>query len=306
MSSSEEALVSILINNYNYARFLGDAIESALGQSYTNVEVIVVDDGSTDNSRDVLASFGKRIHSIFQPNGGQASSFNTGFAASRGEFICFLDADDVFKPEKAQFLVDTFASDPTLGWYFDRVFEFDHETGYRWPPADAASYGKWDARRATMDGKPPLVPTATSGLSFRRQTLKHILPMPELLRVTADAYLKWTALSLAPGWFASEELTLMRIHGNNLFTKRHQGKRRLTGQAEFLAGVSIYQGHPSLRRLAAKVLTRGLGKIRVHGSMEPGITQPLRSLVQTLPLSERMEIFLRAFYWTAFEQLRRG
>src|ERR1700756_917891 len=139
MSSCELGLVSILINNYNYARFLPDAIESALGQSYPSVEVIVVDDGSTDNSRDVMANFGKRIKSIFQPNGGQASSFNTGFAACRGEFICFLDADDLFKPEKAQSLVDTFASDPTLGWYFDRVFEFDHETGNRSTPADAVS-----------------------------------------------------------------------------------------------------------------------------------------------------------------------
>ena len=130
--------------------------------------------------------------------------------------------------------------------------------------------------------------------------------MPELLRVTADAYLKWTALSLAPGWFASEELTFLRIHGSNLFTRRREGKRRLSGQAEFLAGLSIYQGHPTLRRLAAKVLTRGLGKLRVYGGMEPGVTQPLRTLVQTLPLSQRVEIFLRTFYWTAFEQLRRG
>jgi glycosyltransferase involved in cell wall biosynthesis len=299
-------LVSILINNYNYARFLADAIESALGQTYETIEVLVVDDGSTDNSRDVIAKFGNRIQSILKTNGGQASSFNAGFEASNGEFLCFLDADDVFRPDKARELVETMTADSSLGWYFDRVFEFDHDTGFRWAPKDADSYGRWDARKLTLEGKPPLIPTATSGLSFRREILERILPMPELLRVTADAYLKWTALALAPGWFTREELTLMRIHGNNLFTKRSRGKRRLSGQAEFLAALSMYEGCPALRRLAAKVMSRGLGKLRAHGGMEPRIQEPFQSLVRTLSFPERMEISLRTLCWTTIEQLRRG
>src|SRR5436853_3004216 len=79
--------VSIIINNYNYGRFLRDAIDSALGQGYPNTEVVVVDDGSSDDSRDIIASYGNRIIPVLKVNGGQASAFNAGFEASGGDVI---------------------------------------------------------------------------------------------------------------------------------------------------------------------------------------------------------------------------
>ncbi len=88
-------LVSIIINNYNYGRYLPDAIDSALSQNYKNVEVIVVDDGSTDNSREVILQYSEKIiATIHSQNTGQASAFNTGFQNSSGEIIIFLDSDD--------------------------------------------------------------------------------------------------------------------------------------------------------------------------------------------------------------------
>jgi len=101
-------LVSILINNYNYAPFLTQAVDSALRQTYENIEVIVVDDGSTDNSWQVIKSYGDRIVPIAKKNGGQASAFNAGFEKSQGDIVCFLDSDDVFLPDKLQKLVDIF------------------------------------------------------------------------------------------------------------------------------------------------------------------------------------------------------
>ncbi len=92
---NEELLASIIVNNYNYGRFLAEAIESALSQTYANTEVIVVDDGSTDNSRDIIASYKDQIIPVLKENGGQASAFNAGFQASSGEVIFFLDADFV-------------------------------------------------------------------------------------------------------------------------------------------------------------------------------------------------------------------
>src|SRR5579859_381921 len=80
-----EPLVSILINNYNFGHLIGDAIDSALAQTYTNCQVIVVDDGSRDNSRDVISGFGNRIKAVFKSNGGQSSALNVGFAESKGE-----------------------------------------------------------------------------------------------------------------------------------------------------------------------------------------------------------------------------
>ena len=82
-----QPLVSILINNYNYADFLDHAIRSALDQarSYEPVEIVVVDDGSTDHSRQIIKSYAGAIVGIFKENGGQASAFNAGVRASRGE-----------------------------------------------------------------------------------------------------------------------------------------------------------------------------------------------------------------------------
>ena len=96
MEVALKPLVSVIINNYNYGRFVADAIDSALTQTYSNCEVIVVDDGSQDNSREVIARFGDRVRTVLKSNGGQSSAFNAGFAESSGGVICFLDSDDVF------------------------------------------------------------------------------------------------------------------------------------------------------------------------------------------------------------------
>lgn len=92
-------LVSIIINNYNYGRFLQESIRSALGQDYEKVEVIVVDDGSTDNSRQIIESKGNTITAVLKPNGGQASAYNAGFKVCHGELVIFLDSDDTLFPE---------------------------------------------------------------------------------------------------------------------------------------------------------------------------------------------------------------
>ena len=98
-------LVSILVSNYNYGDFVAESIESALAQTYTNCEIIVVDDGSTDSSRDTINQFAGRIVPVFKSNGGQASAFNAGFARARGNIICFLDSDDLFLPTKVEQVV---------------------------------------------------------------------------------------------------------------------------------------------------------------------------------------------------------
>lgn len=87
--------VSIIINSYNYARFVGPAIDSALAQTYRDCEVIVVDDGSTDDSWEVIQRYGRRIKMLRQANGGQGAAYNTGFGLSRGEAVLFLDSDDL-------------------------------------------------------------------------------------------------------------------------------------------------------------------------------------------------------------------
>ena len=304
---NDQPRVSILINNYNYGRFLGDAIDSALSQTYPDIEVVVVDDGSTDNSRQVIASYGARILALLKENGGQASAFNAGFAVTTGDIICLLDSDDYFKPEKVQRVVEIMTGNPSLGWCFDIVREFDHDTGERYPCPIAHELGKWDARAVTAAGKPPLVPTALSGLSFRRKTLERIFPMPEPIRLntgcSSDAYIKWVALALDEGWMADDELTMMRVHGSNAFTRRPVEKKRLSGQLELITGIWLYDRWPLLQRLALKVFSRGLGAHWATGGLESGHKQRVQSFVRNLTLPQRSEVLIRATIWSTLGRL---
>jgi glycosyltransferase involved in cell wall biosynthesis len=107
-----QGTVSFVIPNYNHARYLGQAIESALAQTYSNVEVIVVDDGSTDDSSAVARAFGDRIRYIYQCNAGLSAARNTGVQAAQGEYIALLDADDLVEPTYAERLLSVLAQVP--------------------------------------------------------------------------------------------------------------------------------------------------------------------------------------------------
>lgn len=289
-------LVSILINNYNYAPFLAEAIDSALAQTYANVEVVVVDDGSKDNSREIIASYGDRIVPVIKENGGQASAFNAGFAASKGDFLCFLDSDDKFLPHKIEHLVKIFSENPDTGWIFDKVIEFDHKTGERCPPPADCALGAWDVRSVIASGVTPFIPTATSGLSFRRSLLDLMLPMPVSIRITSDLYLKLIALGLTKGWMTPEEITLQRIHGENLYTHLKKGRRYLKGYTALLTGLSIYERFPTLRRLGIVLFSRGLGLCFVATAPNTEYRKIAGSFLRELPLRTRTEILVRTLY----------
>ena len=99
---AQKKKISVIIPNYNYARFLDQAIQSVLGQSYDNLELIVVNNGSTDNSLEVLDKYRHKIKLINQPNLGQSGARNSGLSLSSGDFIAFLDADDFWEPTKLE------------------------------------------------------------------------------------------------------------------------------------------------------------------------------------------------------------
>jgi hypothetical protein len=104
--------VSIIIPSYNHAQYVGEAIRSVLGQTYDSLEIIVVDDGSTDNTRAVVGEFGNAVRYIWQENQGLSAARNTGICAARGEFIGVLDADDLYEPEFVATLTAVLQTDP--------------------------------------------------------------------------------------------------------------------------------------------------------------------------------------------------
>jgi len=122
--NTEMPLVSVVIPNFNYAQYLSDAIESVIGQTYQNIEIIVVDDGSTDNSREIANLHQDKITLICKENGGVSSARNEGLAISKGSYICFLDADDFWEKSKVEQQLEV-ALDQDSGLVYSGYLECD-------------------------------------------------------------------------------------------------------------------------------------------------------------------------------------
>ena len=213
---SQMPLASIIIDNYNYGRFLAEAIDSALAQTYRHVEVIVVDDGSTDHSRDVIVGYGNRVQAILKKNGGQGSTFNAGFATSRGEIVVFLDADDVLLPTAIERAVPCFA-DPAVvkaHWPMRIVDEAGQPNGQLCP---GPVLQEGDLRSVAFRlGPTNHLSAPTSGNAWSRRFLGQVLPMNEAVyRIAADTYLFELAPFFGPLRAVTDPQTLYRQHGHN-------------------------------------------------------------------------------------------
>jgi hypothetical protein len=231
---SDRPLASIIVNNYNYGRFVGEAIESALAQTYTPVEVIVVDDGSTDDSRERIAEFAERIRPVFKANGGQASAFNAGFAAGWGDVVLFLDADDVLLATAVERAVPHFADAgiAKVHWPLRVIDEHDQPTGGIEPETVLP---EGDLAPVVLNlGPEASLSSPTSGNAWSRGFLDRVLPMPAAeYRICADAYL----FCLAPiaGRIAAipEPLSLYRRHGQNSYAQLSPIGKLRRDQANF-------------------------------------------------------------------------
>jgi len=180
-SCGEIPAVDVIINNYNYGRFLQDAINSALTQTHPRVSVIAVDDGSTDGSRELLAGYGDQILTVLKENGGQASAVNAGFACSTGDVVIFLDADDMLAPEAAALAASAFMVDPGIVKVQYRMEVVDgagQRTGVVKPPRHVP-LPQGDVRRAELTFPFDLAWMATSANAFAAAALRRVLPMPE-------------------------------------------------------------------------------------------------------------------------------
>lgn len=220
---SELHAASIVVNNYNYGRFLRDAIDSALRQTYPNTEVIVVDDGSTDDSREVIAGYGSQIISVLKENGGQGSAFNAGFALSRGDVIIFLDADDMLLPSAVEKAIQQFHDLDVVKVHWP-LLEIDREgrkTG-RIIPGHMLPEG--DLRNVIIrDGPYSYISPPTTGNAWSRRFLKKVLPMDESqFRVSADAYLIMLALIFGTIRRILDPQGYYRRHGGNLFASKSE------------------------------------------------------------------------------------
>ena len=127
---SQSPKISVIIPTYNHGRFVGKAINSVLNQTYKDFEIIVVDDGSTDNTRGLINAYGNQIKYIYQANQGLASARNTGIQASRAKYVAFLDADDWFAKENLEIKVSYMQNHPEATWVYSDWQYLDDKGNY--------------------------------------------------------------------------------------------------------------------------------------------------------------------------------
>jgi glycosyltransferase involved in cell wall biosynthesis len=216
--------VTVLIDTYNYGQYIEEAVGSVLAQDFPvqEREILVVDDGSTDDTPERLRKFGDAITCLRKENGGQASAFNFALQRARGKFVAFLDADDYWLPGKLQRIVEEFERHPDAGMVYH-------------------SFRQLNAREGVFqDGGLPLlsgflpsntkdllsyVLYPTSFLAFRRSALELLLPIPEALTIQADAHLSGLIVFVAPIVAVPDFLAVYRVHGTNLFADQSESCR---------------------------------------------------------------------------------
>lgn len=256
--------VSVLISSYNYAAFLGAAVQSALAQTYTPDEVLVVDDGSTDGSREVarrLERENPHVRLITQANAGQAAALNAGFAASRGDVICLLDADDVFEPTKVARTVTLFHEAPRAGLAVHRVRAVDHDE--RPLPIDPTpwplSHG-WCAEASLGLAPMALRLPPTSALSVRRELAARLFPIDRALTSSADGLIHRVAPLLTEIVATREPLVRYRYHGRNLIGAQFETPQtvaRRLHDAEQIHAASVR----AVERVLGPAAARALGPV---------------------------------------------
>jgi len=214
-----EPYVTALIDTYNHERFIEEAVESVLRQNLTpgEMEVLVVDDGSTDHTLEIVRRFGPRVRVLQKANGGQASAFNAGIPEARGEIIAFLDGDDWWAPGKLAAVVAAFDANPRAGLVGHGIAVVDSR-GQRYDevPREGSRFRITSRRDAKMF-RTRRGFLGTSRMAYRRDTLRQIGLVPETSRFEADEYLFTLAAFLSEVVILREALTFYRVHGANLF-----------------------------------------------------------------------------------------
>ena len=202
-------LISVIITNYNYAAFVGKAIDSVLAQTHREVECIVIDDGSTDSSRQVLESK-SGIVTIFKANGGQAQALKTGLDAARGEVVISLDADDLLYPNACEEVAAAWRSGLSCLSY---RLSLNGDPSQCWPAEPFLEKGH--AEFLAANGYYPSPPM--SGNAFHIEYMRQLLGRAEGLNGDGvDAYLLYSAPFFGAIGHVDKALGIYTTHGGNV------------------------------------------------------------------------------------------
>ena len=299
MTPRTEPLVSVVIPAYNAAAFVRVAVDSVLAQTWPAREIIVVNDGSTDDTATVLAEYGEAIRVVSQPNGGLPTARNSGILAARGELVAFLDADDRWLPDKLTLQVELMQSRPEVGFC---------STVTRVESPDGAHTGTWGCPRIqgnllrTLFLHNGAIPGSGSGVLARKHLLEQIGLFDPQLRSLEDIDM-WMRLAAVTTYACidapltvivkhpqsmSRNLEVMR---NAAITVMRKNRHLLsaadrdcwqTGYASLLADSAKWEYRAGQRLRAIGHLLEGLARApRARGRMIAGL---LRAMTRGQPL----------------------
>ena len=206
--------LSVIIPNYNYGKFIGSAIGSALAVEWPDIEVIVVDDGSTDDSHSVIRGFGPRITAIFQQNSGPRVACNVGFAVSTGDVVIFLDSDDVLDPLIGREIAAVWRPGISkVQVQMQRINSDGHSIGGRFPKYRHVPTAEEIRRWMTTTSAYPTPPG--SGNAYARSFLTKLFPLDDSCGDATDSACLAAAPFLGDVLTVARPLARYRQHGGN-------------------------------------------------------------------------------------------
>jgi glycosyltransferase involved in cell wall biosynthesis len=228
--------LSVVIPNWNYGEFIADAIDSALAIDWPGVEVIVVDDGSTDNSREVIQSYGDRVLPLFQANAGQKAACNAGFAHATGDVVIFLDSDDLLDSSIAREIAAVWRPGISKVQFQMKIVDASGKaTGATFPQYPFVPTPRQIRRWALRAGAYPT--PVGSGNAYARWFLQKIFPLDGTERFS-DSYCLAAAPYLGDVVTVAKPLVSYRVHGRNdgamsTFKGEHFGRETARAQWRF-------------------------------------------------------------------------
>jgi glycosyltransferase involved in cell wall biosynthesis len=224
-----KAFASVLIDTYNHERFIEQAIVSVLEQDFpaSEREIIVVDDGSTDRTPEIVRKFAPQVRLLRKKNGGQASAFNAGIPECQGEIIAFLDGDDWWAPGKLRRVSNVLATEPHVGLVGHGIKEAFPDGTTRIVAPEKNERLQLVSLTASKVFRLRKSYLGTSRMTLRAELAREILPIPAVLVIEADEYLFTLAAAMSEIVILEEALTYYCIHGSNLYLCPGNGENGL-------------------------------------------------------------------------------
>ncbi len=262
--------VTALIDTYNHEAFIEAAIESVLAQDFpaSETEILVVDDGSTDDTPEVVRKFAPRVRLLRKANGGQASGFNAAIPEARGEILAFLDGDDWWAPGKLTAVAGAFSAENDVGLVGHGITEVYPDGRQTVQAPREVSRFRLDSVENARKFRMRKCFLGTSRMAYRREVLRRIGPVPETLKFEADEYLFTLAGLFAAVMVLPEPFTFYRLHDANLFQFTKGGENAIRRKQQVLIALAqSLEDRLNQERISSDIVTTILESIEVEADV---------------------------------------